>query len=60
MTETPAPATETPAPAPAVAERAGDRVTDSAAPAAPIRWGVLGTGAIARVFTAELRLLPDH
>lgn len=26
----------------------------------PIRWGILGTGGIARTFTADLLLLPDH
>ncbi|GAA2106738.1 Gfo/Idh/MocA family protein [Actinomadura alba] len=26
----------------------------------PIRWGILGTGGIARVFTEDLLLLPDH
>lgn len=27
---------------------------------APIRWGILGTGRIARTFTEDLLLLPDH
>jgi predicted dehydrogenase len=27
---------------------------------APIRWGILGTGGIARTFTEDLLLLPDH
>jgi predicted dehydrogenase len=26
----------------------------------PLRWGILGTGAIARQFTADLLTLPDH
>jgi predicted dehydrogenase len=25
-----------------------------------IKWGILGTGGIARMFTADLLLLPDH
>ncbi|HEU5158725.1 MAG TPA: Gfo/Idh/MocA family oxidoreductase [Streptosporangiaceae bacterium] len=28
--------------------------------AGPIRWGILGTGRIARIFAADLMLLPDH
>ena len=27
---------------------------------APIRWGILGTGGMARVFTEDLLSLPDH
>jgi predicted dehydrogenase len=47
------------APLPPLAVAAGPRLAEPLPDGRPVRWGILGTGGIARAFAENLRLLPD-